>query len=232
MSDFASVLTGAIVSHIVAFFLGFFTEGLAKKMLARWKRWKLRRKKLGRSISRKHLKLGGMPHEKVHEWKVYNDREDVVRPDSMRPRSFTVWAILLASHLDNSNGWEHTGVNTKFKFTARRHSQKPSEMLFAFVNDSPCKLDDEPYLQIQFDDEETEIYPLDLPPESPRDWPLYKEDNKKIGKALRKHSRMTVRWFQFNNESKETVTAEFNLEGWDEVYERLTAESLHSNLGA
>ena len=171
----------------------------------------------GRVVSKFHLKNGGLKLPYFRNWQVWSIGKDEVEPDPFYPESFSAGAQVSANYIE-SDRRRSKGILTEFKLAAQCYTEAPGKVFFRFINDRPGDLDDNPYVAIKFGDESPMNLALKIPAGSPRDWNLYDEDYKLIESALRRHPRMSVRWHQYENGQKETVTAEFDLEGWNDAF--------------
>lgn len=208
----ATVLSGIILAGIL-----YLSREFWMSLYDKLKRKHKREEPSGRVVSKFHLKNGGLELPYFEKWQVWSLGEDEVEPDPFYPESFSAGAQVSAksveSYLNRSEG-NHTGL----KLTAQCYTESPGKVFFRFANEHAGNLGDAPYIAIKFGDEKPINFALKIPAGSPRDWNLYEEDYKLIESALQRHPRMSVRWRQYKNDQMETVTAEFDLEGWNDAF--------------
>lgn len=220
----SSVTSGIILTAIVYRFPKFWRVRIDK-----FSRKLKREAPKGRTVYKHQLKNGGLKFADIGKWQVWSFGEDEVEPDPVYPDSFTAGAQVKAK-AKNSHRSISQGTLTRFRFSAQFHSEDPDKTYFFFTTDDPVNLvanessihliDDKPSIAIKFGDEKTRNFPVTIYPQSPNGWRLHDEDARFIESALRRHSHMLARWSQDidgQDRQVDTVTAEFDLEGWNDV---------------
>ena len=219
---YANTLSGILLATTMYLFPSFWRSQYERIA------WRFRRDSLkGRTVYRDQLKNGGIKLSDFGNWQVWSFGKDEVEPDLVYPESFTAGAQLLAKST-KSHSRIGKGALSGFKLSAQSYSEAPGKIFFFFTTNDPVVLisddpsidliDDRPTVEIKFGDEKTRHFPVTIYPQSPNGWRLHEEDAKFIQSKLWKSSRMLVRWHQYVNDKTDTVTAEFDLEGWDDAF--------------